>query len=106
MTSRINLRTIPWLLATGLAFGAAAAQAASGVWITEAQETKVAVGMTAAEVQQNLGRPARIEQYPYAPGPTWTYEVSGAPFGWTDFDIDFGSDGKVASVGEIVLEDN
>ena len=62
--------------------------------------------MTAAEVQQTLGRPANIEKYPYAPGPSWTYEVAGAPFGRTDFNIDFGSDGKVASAGENVLEDN
>ena len=106
MTSKINLRMTHLLLAAGLAFGAAAAHAASGVSITQAQETRVAVGMTAAEVQQNLGRPANIEKYPYAPGPTWTYEVAGTPFGQTDFNIDFGSDGKVASLGENVLGDN
>lgn len=106
MRSKINLRTSSCLLAAGLAFGAAAAQAASGVTITESQETRVAVGMSTAEVQQNLGRPADIVKYRNASGPTWTYEVVGAPFGMTDFDVNFGSDGKVASVGERVIGDN
>ena len=30
-------------------------------------------------------------------GDGWTYEVQGAPFGRTDFDIDSGADGKVVS---------
>ena len=103
MKSNVNLRAIPWLLAAGLAFGAAAAQAASGVTITASDEAKVAVGMTATEVQQNLGRPADIISYRNESGPTWTYEVVGAPFGITEFDVDFGSDGNVVSVGERVL---
>jgi hypothetical protein len=104
--SKINLRAIRWLLAAGLAFGAAAAQAAGGVSITASQETRVVVGMSTAEVEQNLGRPADIVKYPYAAGPTWTYEVVGSTFGVTDFDVTFGSDGKVASVGERVLGDD
>jgi hypothetical protein len=32
--------------------------------------------------------------------------VDGAPFGVTEFDVDFGSDGRVMSVGERVLGDN
>ena len=103
MKSNINLRAIRWLLTAGLAFGAAAAHAASGVSITQSQETRVAVGMSATAVQQNLGRPADILRYRNEPGPTWTYEVVGAPFGMTEFDVDFGSDGKVVSVGERVL---
>ena len=103
MKSEINLRAIRWLLVAGLAFDAAAAQAASGVSITQSQEPNVAVGMSATEVQQNLGRPADILRYRNEPGPTWTYEVVGAPFGMTEFDVDFGSDGKVVSVGERVL---
>jgi hypothetical protein len=104
MTSKINLRNTRWLLAAGLAFGAAAAQAETGVTITQSQETSVKVGMSTTEVQQILGRPAHIVEYRSAPGPTWTYHVFGAtPFGMTDFDVSFGSDGKVAWTSERVL---
>jgi hypothetical protein len=104
MTSKINLRTTRWFLAAGLAFGAAAAQAASGVTVTESQEAAVKVGMTATEVQEILGRPAHVVSYFSAPGPTWTYQVFGAaPFGMTEFDVGFGSDGKVVTVGTRIL---
>ena len=106
MKSEIHLRSMGWLLAAGLAFGATAAQAATGVAITQNEEAKVAVGMTAAEVQQSLGRPADIVKYRSAVGPTWIYEVDGATFGVTQFDVKFGSDGKVASAAESVLGDN
>ena len=106
MKSNVNLRAIPWLLAAGLAFGAAAAQAAGGVTITASDEAKVAVGMSATEVQQNLGRPADKVTYRNETGPTWAYNVDGAPFGVTEFDVDFGSDGKVVSASERVLGDN
>jgi hypothetical protein len=89
-----------WLLTTGLAFCAAAAQAAGGFSITQSDEGRIAVGMSEAEVRQNLGPPARTRQYPSNPGPSWTYEVQGAPFGRTDFDIDFSADGKVVSTYE------
>ena len=102
MRSKVNVRAIRWLLAAGLAFGAAAAQAAGGVTITQSQETRVAVGMSATEVQQNLGRPADIVTYRNAPGPTWTYQVVGAPFGRTEFNVDFGADGRVTSTGEFI----
>lgn len=103
MTSRIKLRNARWLFAAGLAFGAAAAQAASGVTITENQETSVKGGMSATEVEQVLGRPAHIVGYRNAPGPTWTYHVVGAPFGMTDFDVSFGADGKVLWASERIL---
>ena len=102
MTSKINVRTTPWLLAAGLAFGSAAAQAATGVTVTERQESAVAVGMGISEVQQALGRPAHIVKYANEPGPTWIYETAQGPFGAKEFDIDFGSDGKVVSASEVV----
>ncbi len=104
MTSRINLRTTRLLFAFGLAFGAAAAEAASGISVTESQEAAVKVGMSTTEVEQILGRPAHIVSYRNAPGPTWTYHVFGAnPFGMTDFDVSFGADGKVLWASERVL---
>ncbi len=104
MTSRINLRTTRLLFACGLAFGAAAAQAASGISVTASQEAAVKVGMSTTEVEQILGRPAHIVSYRNAPGPTWTYHVFGAnPFGMTDFDVSFGADGKVLWASERVL---
>lgn len=106
MKSNVNLRAIPWLLAAGLAFGAAAAQAASGVTITASDEAKVALGMSQTEVQQALGRPADKITYRNESGPTWAYEVDGALWGVTEFDIDFGPDGKVVQASERVLGDN
>jgi hypothetical protein len=106
MTSKICLLATRWLLPAGFAFGAAAAQAGSGVTVTETQETTVTVGMSATEVEQILGRPAHIVSYRSAPGPTWTYNVVGAPFGMTEFDVGFGSDGKVVGVGTRILGGN
>jgi outer membrane protein assembly factor BamE (lipoprotein component of BamABCDE complex) len=105
MKSGITLRSAPFLLAAGLAFGVGAARAAGGVSVTESQETAIAVGMTSNEVQQILGRPAQIERYTSASGPTWIYKVVGTPFGETDLDVEFGSDNLVTSVGEQVLGD-
>ena len=104
MTSKVNLRTTGWLLATGLAFGTAEAQAASGITVTERQEAAITVGLSAPEVQQILGRPALIVRYRNALGPTWTYRVAGMlPFGPSEFDVDFGSDGNVAGTGTRII---
>jgi hypothetical protein len=100
MTPDLASRISRWLLTAVLAFSAAAAQAAVGYSITPNDEARISVGMTEAEVQQNLGPPARTRRYPNTPGPSWTYEVRGAPFGRTDFDIDFGADGKVVTTFE------
>ncbi len=106
MTPKLNLCVSRWILATGLAIGAAAAQAASGYAISQTQEKDVAVGMSATEVRQTLGPPSSIARYRNEPGPTWIYQVVAAPFGTTEFDVTFGPDGKVASVSEVVLGDN
>ena len=100
MTFAIESRILRCLLIIGLAFCAAAAEAAGGFSITQSDEARVAVGMTEAEVQQNLGPPAHTRHYPNRPGPSWTYDVRAAPFGRTDFDIDFGADGKVVTTFE------
>ena len=100
MTFAIEPRISRWLLTAGLAVCAAAAEAAGGFSITPSDEGRIAVGMSEADVQQHLGPPARARRYPNALGPTWTYAVQGAPFGRTDFDIDFGADGKVVSTNE------
>ena len=100
MTLQLASRISVWLLSTVLAFYAAVAQAAGGFSITQSDEGRVTVGMTQAEVQQVLGPPARTRHYPNSPGPSWSYDVRGAPFGRTDFDIDFGADGKVVTTFE------
>src|SRR5258705_11067233 len=100
MTLHLGSRITQWLMTAGLAFCATLAQAAGGFSITPSDEARIAVGMTDVEVRQNLGPPARARQYPQRSGPTWTYEVQAAPFGRTDFDIDFGADGKVVSTSE------
>jgi hypothetical protein len=100
MTSRISLHTTRLLLATAIAFGAAYAQAASGVAVNRSQEIAVKAGMSAAEVRQVLGRPANVFNYRIAPGPSWTYHVVGGSYATTAFDVDFGPDGKVIRARE------
>jgi Rieske Fe-S protein len=92
-----------WLIIATFGIVSALAQAASGFNITQSDESKVAIGMDATEVQRSLGPPARIVRYPRQPGPTWTYNVIGAPFGITKFDIEFGADGKVVSASERII---
>lgn len=88
------------ILATGLLFAVAAAQAASGVAITESREALVKQGMSAAEVEQAVGRPAEKARFLNEPGPLWTYNVTGGVYPMAVFEVDFGADGKVASVIE------
>jgi len=100
MTLHLASRTSRWLLIAGPALNTAAAQAAGGFWITPSDEARISVGMTEADVQQQFGTPVRMLHYGNKPGPSWTYDVHGAPFGRTDFEIDFGADGKVAITSE------
>ncbi len=100
MTSTLKLRIALRLVAVGIAFSAAAVQAAKGITVDRGQQLAVKVGMTTSEVRQILGRPANIFTYRNARGPSWVYDgVNGA----TVFDIDFGSDGRVVAVGERVI---
>jgi hypothetical protein len=103
MGSKTNLRASGWPIAAGLVFFSAAAQGQSGVTITQSEETRVRVGMSTAEIERAMGRPARIINYRNAPGPTWTYHVVGAPFGMTDFDVSFDAEGRVLWASERVL---
>lgn len=100
----IDVRTIRRLLAATLVLGAAAVQAASGVAVSKYQENAVKVGMTPAEVQQILGRPAQILNYRGAPGPSWNYYVVEGKYGNTQFGVDFGSDGTVVSAREFAIQ--
>ena len=102
MTLKLTPRNPRALLATGLLFGVVAAQAASGFSVKPSQEALVAPGMSAAEVQLALGRPSENIQYRNEPGRTFTYQVIGKED--TLFDVDFGADGKVASVSERMNE--
>ena len=103
MTCKLGFRASGCIVAAGLALSATAALAANGISITESQEPSVKAGMSAADVEQAIGRPARIVNYPNAPGPTWQYQVLGAPFGRTDFDVSFASDGKVLWANERII---
>jgi outer membrane protein assembly factor BamE (lipoprotein component of BamABCDE complex) len=98
MTLELISSTPRLLLAAGLFLGAAAAQAASGFTVNPSQQALVTPGMSAAEVQSALGRPARNIKYVNQPGPTFTYLVIGKKD--TLFDVDFGADGKVTSLSE------
>ncbi len=102
MTSKSNLRLTGWLLA-GHALSSAEAQAGNGITVSTSEQNAIAIGMIASEVRQLLGRPASAVRYRNAPGPTWTYKVLAAPFGRTDFYIEFGPDERVISKGEMVI---
>lgn len=103
MKLSLKSQSTQWLLAAGLMLGIATADAASGFTVTHEQERQVTAGMTAGEVRQVVGSPARIAQYGNEPGPTWIYRVPGAGVSPYDvvFDIDFAADGTVASVSEV-----
>ena len=90
-------------LLVALVLTAAVAQADNGFTITTSRENAIALGMSASEVQQLLGRPARAVRYRNSPGPVWTYRVVDPLFGRTDFNIDFGPDDRVISKGEMVI---
>ena len=102
LQSGLNPHFARWVLA-GLLAASAGAQAADGFTISTSRENDIAIGMSASEVRQLLGRPARAVRYRSAPGPTWTYTVVGALFGRTDFNIDFGADERVIAKGEMVI---
>ena len=102
MKSKFDLRCTGWLLA-GLVLSSAEAQAAKGFTVSTSEENAIAIGMSASEVQQLLGRPARAVQYRAAPGPTWHYRVIGGVFGKTEFIIEFGPDERVISKSEMVI---
>ena len=104
MNTRFKMPALRLLLAAGLMVGAVAAQAASGFFIRPADEQRVSVGMSEAEVMQVLGRPSRNQHFMNEVGRTWTYEVPEGLDGRTLFDIDFGADGKVASVNERFID--
>ena len=102
MKSRFNPRFTGLLLA-GLVLSSAEAQADNGFTITTSRESVIAIGMSATEVRQLLGRPARAVRYPHAPGATWTYKVIDPLFGRTEFNIEFGPDDRVITKGEMVI---
>ena len=87
------------LLLAALAFSVAAAHASPGYSVSRSQGASVRIGMDTMEVQEILGRPARVVTYRNAPGPSWTYDVIGSN-GTAVFGVDFGPDGKVTSARE------
>jgi len=97
-------RTSPFpraLLAVGLLFGIAAAQAAPmGYSIKPGQEALVAAGMSAAEVRAALGSPTQDVRYMADPGRIWTYSIPARLIPVAVFDVIFGADGRVSSVNE------
>jgi len=99
MQLKLKPQTAQWLLAAGLALGIASVNAAPGYTVTHEQELQITPGMSADEVRQALGRPAQNVRYRNEPGPTWTYHAASS-FWHAVFDVNFGADGKVASVGE------
>jgi|WetSurMetagenome_2_1015567.scaffolds.fasta_scaffold47755_2 outer membrane protein assembly factor BamE (lipoprotein component of BamABCDE complex) len=108
MRSNRNRHSARWLVAAALAAGAATALAANGFVVTPAQEKSIAPGMSTDQVMATLGRPAHVVRYRTEAGPTWTYNVVGAlavSGGEAKvFDVDFGADGRVATLEERTVE--
>jgi len=90
-------------LVAGLVTFSVDALAQNGFTISTSRENVVAIGMSASEVQQLLGRPARAARYGNTPGPVWTYRVVDPLFGRTEFNVEFGADGRVMGKGEVVV---
>jgi hypothetical protein len=88
-----------WLAAAALAIGATGAYASSGFTVSAKEEMLVKAGMSQQDIRQALGQPAIVHTYSRAPGPTWTYNLT-PDWHHAVVDIDFGADGKVASVSE------
>ena len=105
MTSSFILRGTGCVLAA-LLVSSIDARAAGGFWVSRNQEASITIGMTASEVEQRLGRPRHNVQYRSAPGPLWSYDVIDPLFGKTQFDIEFGADGRVLSASENVIGSN
>jgi hypothetical protein len=106
MQSNLVLRTVRVLLTAALVLVAALAQATNGITISRDQESLVLPGMSTTEVQRAIGLPDAIAPHRVDPGTIWTYEVAGEEFPVILFDVDFGSDGKVAKVGERVEDES
>ncbi len=102
MKPEFNSRLTGWLL-TGIVLISATAQAQSGFTIATSRENVITIGMSASEVRQLLGRPARAVKYLGTPGPVWTYTVVDPLFGKTEFNVEFGADEKVLTKGEYVI---
>jgi hypothetical protein len=102
MKIQFDPRLAGWLLAV-LLLALAEAHAASGFTVTTSQEDAVAIGMTTSQVQEALGRPARVAKYRISPGPIWTYRVIAPLFGKTEFNVEFGADDRVIAKSEYVV---
>jgi outer membrane protein assembly factor BamE (lipoprotein component of BamABCDE complex) len=100
MTRKQSFRGAQLALAFGLLASAAAAQAATGYDVTHGQEALVHPGMTMAQVRSALGSPEQKIHYANEAGPTWSYQVLNAVAPGTTFNVDFGANGKVASIGQ------
>ncbi len=95
------------LLAAGLALGIASAHARDyNVTLDQAQ--MVQPGMTQDVVKAALGSPTTVIAVSNEPGPIWTYRVADAtpaiPGDQVAFDIHFGSDGRVITSHESLIE--
>jgi hypothetical protein len=99
---KTNLHSAGCLLAA-LVLSSSVAQADNGFTISTSRENAVALGMSASEVRQLLGKPARAVQYRNTPGPIWTYNVVDPLFGKTEFNVEFGADERVIARGEMVI---
>jgi hypothetical protein len=102
LKAKFNPRLAGWLLA-GLVLISAGTRADNGFTITTSRENAIAIGMSASEVRQLIGQPARAVRYGNTPGPVWTYRVVDPLFGKTEFNVEFGADERVMAKNEVVI---
>jgi hypothetical protein len=73
ITQLFSTRAVKLALACGLAL--AASTAALAVEIEPADQSKIQVGESQADVRQDLGEPTKVQTYLFAPGSTWLYTM-------------------------------
>ncbi len=99
---KIGIHPLRAIAAMVIGVAALGAFAASGYSVTPDQEKLVKIGMTKDEVRMAIGRQSHTVKFGNQPGPTWIYQVNGGMYEDTTFDVDFGTDGRVMSTGEVV----
>jgi outer membrane protein assembly factor BamE (lipoprotein component of BamABCDE complex) len=104
MTIKFNRFASAVLLTSGLFGALGTAQANNGYQVSQAQESKVSLGMTVADVRQALGRPLQIAGYANESGPAWIYRVTDA-MEPTSFFVQFDANGRVTSASGMVDAD-
>jgi hypothetical protein len=89
-----------------LTLGSAFAGTVSSFTVTREQEQRIAIGMTAREVQRIVGSTGLVEKFADRSGPIWIFKVPGVGniTPRVLFYVEFGPDGRVARAHEVEVD--